>query len=128
MMSGATSWLSVILVTVVSVKVDLVIVSVTRPRAAGGGGSITAAGGLSTVTRTPLSGGSATGRCPPRKCAGIIAWNSSFVIGREGCAFNTFTSDTQKFFFNVRYSVVRACYGNCDIAGTGYRSDMWWVI
>lgn len=101
MMSGATSWLSVILVTVVSVNVDLVIVSVTRPSAEGGGGITMPAPGRSTVTRTPFSGGSETGRGPPRKCAGIIAWNSSFVIGREGCAFNTFTSD--QWLVRVRY-------------------------
>lgn len=90
MMSGWTSWLSVTRVTVVSVNVDLVMVSVTRPGAAGGGGSSVAAA-RSTVTRTPRvgSGGS---RFPPRKCAGIIAWNSSLVIGRAGCAVNTFTS------------------------------------
>lgn len=92
-MSGATRLLSVTRVTVVSVKVDLVMVSVTRPRVAGGGGSMAAAPARSTVTRTPLEGGSVlVARGPPRKCAGIIAWKSSFVIGR-GCAVNTFTSN-----------------------------------
>lgn len=96
MMSGARRWLSVTRVTVVSVNVDLVIVSVQRPRAEGGGGSTTPAPGRSTVTRTlPSRGGwCSTARGPPRKWAGIIAWNSSFVIGRDGCihTFNTLTS------------------------------------
>lgn len=74
-------------VTVVSVKVDLVMVSVTRPSAAGGGGSATGAGARCTVTRTPLSTGDGA-RGAPRKCAGISAWNSSLVIARDGC-FNT---------------------------------------
>lgn len=94
MMSGSTRRLSVTRVTVVSVKVDLVMVSVTRPGAAGGGGSSGAGEGRRTVTRTPRSGGDA-GRAPravPRKCAGIIAWNSSLVSGLAGCANDTFTS------------------------------------
>lgn len=94
-MSGSTRRLSVTRVTVVSVKVDLVMVSVTRPGAEGGGGSSAGAGaGRCTVTRTPRSTGDAgrAARAVPRKCAGIIAWNSSLVSGLAGCANDTFTS------------------------------------
>ena len=80
--SGASKWLSVTLVTVVSVNVDLVIVSVTRPRAVGEGGRGTSSTGAPrcTVIVTPPGGTTVEllvvrvpCAAPPRKCAGIIA-------------------------------------------------------
>lgn len=86
MTTGTTSLLSVIRVTTVSVNVLFVIVSVTRPGPVGGGGSSIGSGFL-TVTVTAWTGGSQwllwllLGVLLLRKWAGIIAWNSSLVIG-----------------------------------------------
>lgn len=96
LISGSANWLSVMRVITVSVNVDLVIVSVTRPSSVGAAGNMGRSGwGLFTFTvtaLTPTSLGRAT--CtwcwlpPLRKCAGIIAWKSSLVSGRneEGCS------------------------------------------
>lgn len=81
MMSGSTSWLSVMRVTTVSVKVLFVIVSVTRPGPVGAGGK-SMGSGLQMVTVTACwTGGSGLGELLCRKWAGIMAWNSSFVMG-----------------------------------------------
>lgn len=95
LINGSASWLSVMRVITVSVNVDFVMVSVTRPSSVGAAGNMGRSGcGLLTFTvtaLTPTSLGRAT--CtwcwlpPLRKCAGIIAWKSSLVSGRndEGC-------------------------------------------
>lgn len=95
LINGSASWLSVMRVITVSVNVDFVMVSVTRPSSVGAAGNMGRSGcGLLTFTvtaLTPTSLGRAT--CtwcwlpPLRKCAGIIAWKSSLVRGRndEGC-------------------------------------------
>lgn len=83
MITGTTSLLSVTRVTTVSVKVLFVIVSVTRPGPVGAGGSSITESGFLTVTVTAWTGSQAFWVLVLffRKWAGIIAWNSSLVIG-----------------------------------------------
>lgn len=97
MIRGSTNLLSVMRVTTVSVKVLLVMVSVTRPGPVGAGGSSMGSGFLMVTVVTEfadagwllsafawLSGLEGSSGERFRKWAGIIAWNSSLVIGR-GC-------------------------------------------
>lgn len=91
LISGSSNRLSVIRVMVVSVNVDFVIVSVTKPSSVGAGGSIGMSGvPFLTVTVTADPPCSTVGEVlcsskflpPLRKCEGIIAWKSSLVMGR----------------------------------------------
>lgn len=90
MIRGVTSVLSVMRVTTVSVNVLLVIVSVTRPGPVGAGGSSIGVSGFLIVTVTLCVcsdvGGVGVRLAAPseaglRKWAGIMAWNSSLVMG-----------------------------------------------
>lgn len=114
LINGSASWLSVMRVITVSVNVDFVMVSVTRPNSVGAAGNMGKSGcGLLTLTVTalmPTSLGRAT--CtwcwlpPLRKCAGIIAWKSSLVSGRnDDCCTLLLLSGSLVcgfcFFFNL---------------------------
>lgn len=117
LINGSASWLSVMRVITVSVNVDFVMVSVTRPSSVGAAGNMGRSGcGLLTFTvtaLTPTSLGRAT--CtwcwlpPLRKCAGIIAWKSSLVSGRndEGCTL-----------------LLLGCCCRCQVVVVGFQFDV----
>lgn len=89
MMTGATNLLSVTLVTTVSVNVLLVMVSVTLPNVVGASGNSMPLGKLGSgffiVKVTKVVGSGAERSLFGRNRAGIIAWNSSLVMGFGSC-------------------------------------------
>lgn len=112
MINGSTNVLSVILVTTVSVKVLFVMISVTLPGPVGGGGNSIGGSGLlivtvvtEFVTLSLVAFGEelvgvvlvGVGVCL-RKWGGIIAWNSSLVIGLENTCVSSSSDECDDVF------------------------------
>lgn len=101
-------------VTTVSVKVLLVIVSVTLPGPVGEGGSSIVSGFriVTVVTDAalpwPVSGkeGLWGDGCLERKWAGIMAWNSSLVIGRGSTCSSLSIEDVGVAFLWLLFRIV----------------------
>lgn len=121
LISGSNNRLSVTRVITVSVKVDLVMVSVTVPSSVGAGGNIGTSGTAFwtvTVTEGPCSPASTCTwpwRPPLIKCDGIIAWKSALVMGRAA------TWTARMFFFSI-------CLCGCVFVVAREKANSWGLV